>query len=78
MSAFSSAGFFSSISTSGRPLRNRMMSGRRVWRGPLIEYWLTASHWFLAGVVQSIRRTRSPRVSPSFWYCTGTPPTSNW
>ena len=25
---------------------------------------------------QSISRTKSPRVSPSFWYCTGTPLTS--
>ena len=77
MSAFWSAGFFSSISTSGRPLTNRMMSGRRVWCGPVMENWLTASHSLRAGSAQSTRRTKSPRVSPSCWYCTGTPVTSS-
>ena len=42
-----------------------MMSGRRVWCGPVMENWLTASHSLRAGSAQSIRRTKSPRVSPS-------------
>jgi hypothetical protein len=41
------------------------------------ELPLIASHSLHAGSAQSIRRTKSPRVSPSFWYCTGTPPTSS-
>ena len=77
MSAASSAGFFSSISTSGKPLTNSTMSGRRVWCGPLIVNWLTAQHSLRPGSAQSTRRTKSPTVSPSRWYCTGTPATSS-
>ncbi len=37
MSALGSAGFFSSINTSGRRSMNRMMFGRRVWCAPVME-----------------------------------------
>jgi hypothetical protein len=72
-----SAGFFSSSSTSGSPLTNRITSGRRVCFGPLIVNCRIASHSLHAGSAQSISRTKSPRVSPSCWYSTGTPPMSS-
>jgi len=43
----------------------QMMSGRRVWCGPRIENWLTASQALRAGSLQSISLTKSPRVSPA-------------
>ncbi len=39
--------------------------------------WFTAQNSLRSGCAQSIRRTKSPRVSPSFWYCTGTPAVSS-
>ena len=76
MSAFTSAGFFNSINTKGKPLMNKIMSGLRVWRGPLMVNCCTANHSLAAMLCQSIKRTKSPRVSPFFWYCTGTPATN--
>ena len=73
----SSAGFFSSISTSGRPLTNRMMSGRRVRGAPLMENWLTAPE-LVARCIRPVEQAHEvAAVSPSCWYCTGTPPTSS-
>jgi type I restriction enzyme R subunit len=63
MLAFWSAGFLSSSSTSGRPLTNRMMSGRRVWCGPLMVNWLTASHSF-CGWLRPVDQAH--KVAPRF------------
>ena len=52
MVASSSAGFFSSITPSGRPLTNSTTSGRRVFRFSVTLNWLTASQSLLAGILE--------------------------
>ena len=52
MVAFSSAGFFSSITPSGRPLTKITTSGRRLCCPSTTVNWLTASQSFASGVVE--------------------------
>ena len=52
MVAFSSAGFFSSITASGRPLTKSTTSGRRVCLFSTTVNWLTASQSLFVGVVE--------------------------
>ena len=65
MVASSSAGFFSSMTPKGRPLRNRTMSGRRVFRFSVTVNWLTASQSLLSGLSKLMTWAWSPRMDPS-------------
>ena len=67
ISACKSAGFFSSITTSGKPFTNSTISGLRVWCWPFTLNWFTAQNWLLATLPQSTSLAKSPRVSPSTW-----------
>ena len=76
--AFSSAGFFSSITPSGSPLTKITMSARRLCPcGPTTVNWLTASQSLLSGSSKSITRAGAPAIDPSARrYSTVTPSTS--
>ena len=65
MVASSSAGFFNSMTPRGRPLRNRMTSGWRVFRFSVTVKWLTASQSLFAELSKSTTWTCSPRMFPS-------------
>ncbi len=76
--AFSSAGFFSSITASGRPFTNSTTSGRRVCCPSATVNWLTASQSLLSGASKSITRACAPAIDPSLRrYSTVTPSTSS-
>jgi hypothetical protein len=77
MVACSSAGFFSSMTASGRPFTNRTTSGRRVWRFSTTVNWFTASQSLFPGSSKSTTRACAPAMEPSGRrYSTVTPSTS--
>ena len=74
--AFSSAAFFSSMTTSGKLLTNSTTSGRLLMPFSMTVNWLTARNSLLAGSSKSTSQTRSPRSWPSLWTVTGMPSVS--
>ena len=66
MSAFSAAAFLSSMTAMGRPLRKRMMSGRRLAFSWMVN-WLMASQSLLLGWWKSISQAWSWTVRSPSW-----------
>ena len=75
--ASSSAGFFSSMTPSGRPFKNSTTSARRVLWPSVTVNWFTASQSLASASSKSITRACAPRIVPSeVRYSTVTPSTS--
>ena len=77
MVAFSSAAFFSSMMTSGRPFTNSSTSGRRLCPFSMIVNWLTTVNSLFHESSKSISHTLCPRSMPSWYVETGTPSVSS-